>query len=142
MTVSEIMSRNIEIIDPDFTLKQAAEKMAQLDVGYLPVGENDRLVGMITDRDLAIRGMAEGLDPNDARVRDIMTEKVVYCFEDQSVEDAAKIMEEKEVRRLTVLNKNKRAVGVCSIGDFANIRRPKRLSSEILEHVSAHHNSY
>jgi CBS domain-containing protein len=139
MLVSEVMSRNIEIIDPEYTLRQTAEKMRKLDVGYLPVGENDRLIGMITDRDITIRGTAKGMNPDKAKARDVMTKKVVYCFEDQTVEEAAKMMEDKEVRRLTVLNRDKRAVGVCSLGDIANATGDQRLCRELLESVSAHH---
>jgi len=138
MLVGEVMSHDVEIINPDFTLQEAAKKMKDLDIGYLPIGENDKLVGMITDRDITVRATAKGLDPKKNKIRDIMTKKVVYCFEDQPVEDAVKKMEENQIRRLTVLNKNKRAVGVIAIGDIA-VTGEGKLTSEVMENVSAHH---
>jgi len=129
----------VEYISPEINLKEAAQIMKDMDIGFLPVGENDRLVGMVTDRDIAIRAVAKGLDPNKTKIRDIMTKEVIYCFEDQPVEEAAAMMEEKQVRRLSVLNRNKRLVGICSLGDIAAINRNRKLSGEILESVSAHH---
>ena len=138
MKVNELMSEDIQIIDPDFTLQEAAEKMRKLDIGFLPIGENDKLVGMITDRDITIRGTAKGLDPKKTKIRDLMTPKVIYCLEDQPIEEAVKKMEDNQVRRLTVLNKDKRAVGVLSIGDLA-VSGNGKLTSEVIENVSAHH---
>ena len=139
MLVKELMSTNVEYITPDTSIKRAAEIMKDKDIGFLPVGENDRLVGMITDRDIAIRAVAGGMDPNTAKVREVMTKDVVYCYEDQPVEEAASMMEEKQVRRLSVLNRDKRLVGICSIGDIANINQDSKLSGELIESVSAHH---
>lgn len=138
MKVGELMSKDIEIINPDFTLQQAAEKMRTLDVGYLPIGENDRLVGTITDRDITIRATAKGMDPKETKIRDIMTSKVIFCFEDQPVEEAVKKMEDNQIRRLTVLDKNKRAVGVFSLGDLS-VSKDEELISEVIENVAEHH---
>lgn len=139
MLVKELMSPNAEYISPDLTIQQAAEKMNSLDVGYLPVGENDKLVGSITDRDITIRAVAKGMDPSRTPVRDVMTKEIIYCFEDEPVEKAAKKMEDHQVRRLTVLNRNKRLVGICSIGDIAQRRSNRKIIPEIMESVSAHH---
>lgn len=139
MLVKELMSPKAEYISPDFTIQQAADKMNTLDVGYLPVGENDKLVGTITDRDITIRAVAKGMDPSRTHVRDVMTKEIFYCFEDEPIEKAAKVMEDHQVRRLTVLNRNKRLVGICSIGDIAQRKSNRKLSGEIMENVSAHH---
>src|SRR3954466_11863099 len=103
MRVSEVMTRGVECISPDATLQEAAARMKSLDVGPLPVCDNDRLVGMVTDRDITVRATAEGEAPTDVRVRDIMTLEVFWCFEDQDAAEAARLMEQKQVRRLVVL---------------------------------------
>jgi CBS domain-containing protein len=118
MEISKIMHRDVKIISPDETLRDAAAAMRKLDVGVLPVGEHDRLVGMITDRDIAIRGIAEGKGP-DTKARDVMSQEVKYCFEDEAVEHVAENMAELQVRRLPVLNRDKRLVGIVSLGDLA-----------------------
>lgn len=137
MQIKEIMTPQVEYIHPDTTIKEAAAKMKQLNVGIMPVEENDRLVGMITDRDIAIRSSAEGQDPKTQKVRDVMTKKVVYCYEDDSVEQVGKIMQEHQIRRLIILNRNKRLVGICSLGDLA-LTAQNQLSGEVLEKVSEH----
>lgn len=118
MNVAEVMTTQVEIISPQQTIGDAAQLMQQLDTGVLPVGENDRLVGMLTDRDIVIRAIAQGRGP-DTPVREAMTESVLYCFEDDSVEDAAKQMAEAQVRRLPVMNRDKRLVGIIAVGDLA-----------------------
>jgi CBS domain-containing protein len=112
------MTCDVRIAGPDQTIRQAALAMAECDAGILPVGENDRLVGMITDRDIAVRGVAEGKGP-DAKVRDVMSAEVRYCFEDEAVEDVLRNMAELQVRRLPVVNREKRLVGIISLGDLA-----------------------
>lgn len=137
MRLKEIMTRHVECINPDDTLTRAAEMMRDLNVGCLPVcGGDDRLAGMITDRDITIRGTAEGRDPESSRVEDIMTPEITYCFENDSVDDAARIMEEKQIRRLAVLNRDKRLVGIVSLGDIAVKTGDRRLSAEALEQIS------
>jgi CBS domain-containing protein len=118
MKVSEAMTRKVCLASPDQTIREAAIEMATHDCGILPVREGDRLVGMITDRDIAVRGIAKGLGP-DAKIREVMTRDVKYCFEDDDVEDVAENMAEIQVRRLPVLNAEKRLVGIVSIGDLA-----------------------
>jgi CBS domain-containing protein len=111
--------------------------MKELDVGMLPVcGDNDRLVGTLTDRDITIRAVAEGLDPRTALVRDVMTPSVVYCFEDEDVEEAARLMKDNQVRRLVVLNRDKRLVGIVSLGDLAVDTGDEHLAGSALEAVS------
>jgi CBS domain-containing protein len=118
MKVSEIMTRGVEIASPDDTIQQAAGRMAELDAGVLPVGENDRLVGMLTDRDIAIRAVAQGKGP-DTKVREAMTPEVRYCFEDDDLDAVVQSMGENKVRRLPVLNQEKRLVGIVAFGDVA-----------------------
>jgi CBS domain-containing protein len=116
--VGEIMTRGVEVAKPDDSLQQAAARMAELDTGVLPVGEGDRLVGMLTDRDIAIRAVAQGKGP-DAKVRDAMTPEVRYCFEDEDLDDVVRNMGENKVRRLPVMSRDKRLVGIVSLGDVA-----------------------
>ena len=119
MLLRDVMTPHVEVIHPDATLREAAQKMKTLDVGPVPVCDGDRLQGMLTDRDITIRATAEGRDPNTTRVREVMTPDVVYCFEDQDVVEAARMMEERQIRRLVILNRDKRLVGIVSLGDLA-----------------------
>ena len=116
MKVGEVMTRNVRLASPDDTVRQAARVMAELDTGVLPVGEGDRLVGMVTDRDIAVRGVAEGKGP-DAPVREVMTPGVKYCFEDEDLDTAVQTMGDNKVRRLPVMSREKRLVGIVSLGD-------------------------
>src|SRR5882724_4198170 len=118
MKVNEAMTRRVRVANPKGTVQHAAQIMASLDVGALPVGENDRLVGMITDRDIAIRGIAKGKGPG-ARVQDVMTKDVKYCFDDQDVEEVTRNMADIQVRRLPVVDHDKRLVGILSLADIA-----------------------
>ena len=120
MKIGEVMTREVRIASPEQSLQEAAQMMEQNDFGALPVGENDRLVGMLTDRDIAVRGVARGVVPGQCKVREVMSAAVMYVYEDESVEDAARNMAVLQVRRLPVLNrKNKRLVGIVSLGDLA-----------------------
>ena len=119
MRVSEAMTREVRVATPGQTIRDVAKIMAEIDAGSMPVGENDRLVGMITDRDIAIRGVAQGKGP-DTPVREVMSDsKVLYCFEDDDLNDVAKNMGSEQVRRLPVVNKDKRLVGIVSLGNIA-----------------------
>jgi CBS domain-containing protein len=117
--VREVMTRHVEVAHPDSTLEEAAEKMKLFDIGPLPVCDGGRLVGLITDRDIIVRSVAQGEDPSRDRVRDVMTPEVIYCFEDQLVEEAARLMQERQVDQLPVLNRDQRLVGIVSLGDLA-----------------------
>ena len=127
MRIAEIMTQDPEVVTSDSILTDAALKMRELDVGMLPIGKDDRLVGMLTDRDITIRATAEGRDPTKTQVHEVMTQEVVYCFEDQDVLEAAKLMQEKQIRRLPILNQEKRLVGIVSLGDVAVHSGEKRL---------------
>jgi len=118
MRVNECMTRDVEIANPRETLRHAAQAMARIDAGALPVGENDRLVGMITDRDIAVRGVGKGRSP-DATVGEVMSKEVKYCFEDDDADDVLRNMAELQVRRLPVLDREKRLVGIISLSDLA-----------------------
>jgi CBS domain-containing protein len=131
------MTHSAECARPSDSLAHAAERMRELDCGSLPVcGDSDKLVGMITDRDITIRGTAESCDPAGTRVADVMSPGIFYCFEDEDVAAAAQLMEEKQVRRLVVLNRDKRMVGIVSLGDIAVRNHDDRLSGEALERIS------
>ena len=136
MQIKEIMTRNVECVRPTDTLETAARKMRQLDIGPLPVCENDRVTGMVTDRDITVRATAEGLDPMKATVREVMTPDIVYCFEDQDVRDAADTMAAQQIRRLVVLNRDKRMVGIVSLGDLAVDSGDKKKTGETVRAVS------
>jgi CBS domain-containing protein len=136
MQLMEIMTRDVEVIHPNATVEEAAEKMEALDVGPLPVCDGDRLVGMVTDRDITVRATAVGVDPGVVTVRDVMTPDVVYAFEDQDVREAARLMEQHQIRRLAVLDRDKRLVGIVSLGDLAEDTRDEQMSGQVLKGVS------
>jgi CBS domain-containing protein len=118
MRVQEAMSRDVRVVNPGQTIRDVAKMMDEIDAGAIPVGEDDRLVGMITDRDIAIRAVALGKGP-DTPVRDVMSKDVKYCYEDEDLEHVAQNMGELQVRRLPVMNRDKRLVGIVSLGDIA-----------------------
>jgi CBS domain-containing protein len=136
MKIHEIMTQQVECIDPDTPIGKAASKMRDLNVGFLPVCDKDRLVGTVTDRDITIRSVAQGRDPRLAPVREIMSLEVFYCYEDDDVEHVAQTMQDKEVRRMLILNRQKRLVGVISIGDIAKASGEKQLAGETLGHIA------
>lgn len=136
MQLKEIMTSRVEVVDPESTLDQAASKMSQEDVGMIPVIEKDQPVGVITDRDIAVRAVAQHKDPATTKVRDVMTHEIVYCFDDQDIEEAAKLMEERQVRRLMVLDRGHRLVGVVSLGDLARQPGTQPKAGEVLNEVS------
>lgn len=131
MKVSEAMSRDVRIASPDETICDAAKAMAAIDAGALPVGENDRLVGMITDRDIAVRAVAEGKGP-DTPIREVMTRDVKYCFDDEDLQHVASNMGDTRVRRLPVVNRDKRLVGIVSLGDIAMVEGRAAASEAIM----------
>ena len=141
MQINNVMSRNVKTIAADQTVREAAAIMRQLDAGVLPVDEKDKLVGMITDRDIAIRGIAEGKGP-DTKIRDVMSHEVKYCFEDEDVEHVAENMAELQVRRLPVMNRDKRLVGIVSLGDLATHGSLPKTAKALhgISQQSGHHN--
>jgi CBS domain-containing protein len=136
MKVHDVMTQGCECIAPEKTLQEAAERMKVLDVGPLPVCDNDRITGMITDRDIVLRSVARGDDPTEARVCDAMTPAIEYCFEDDEVESAARQMTANRIRRLPVLDRDKRLVGIVSLGDIAVGAGDDRLSGKTLDRIS------
>jgi CBS domain-containing protein len=120
MQVSEFMTRDVRLIHPQDSIREAARQMRDLDVGSLPVADGDRLVGFVTDRDIVIRALANSGGP-DSPVREAMSDHVLYCFEDESVETVAANMGRNQVRRLPVLTREKRLCGIVALGDIANI---------------------
>lgn len=135
--IGEIMSREVELVTPDESLQNAARKMRLRDVGFLPICDGTRLVGTLSDRDIAVRAVAEGMDPKTTAVRDLACQKVVWCFEDEDVNQAARKRQAEQVRRLMVISrKNKQLVGVVSLGDLA-VNGTRALSGEVLESVAA-----
>ena len=136
MRIAEIMTRDPEVVPSDIFLKDAALKMQQLDVGMLPIRDGDRLVGMLTDRDITLRAVAVGSDPTKTQVRDVMTPEVSYCFEDQDISEAAKLMQEKQIRRLPILSREKKLVGIVSLGDVAVHSGAQKIVSDTIKQVS------
>jgi len=136
MRISEIMTPNFEMIDSTSTLIDAARKMKAFNVGFLPVQEGNNLIGVITDRDIVVRALAEGRDLGSTQVKDIISSDVVYCFEDDSVEEAVKLMEENQVRRLIVCRSDRTPVGIVSLGDLAVRSGQEELYGEALEQIS------
>jgi len=136
MRVNEVMTRDAECIRSDASLQEAAERMKELDVGALPVCDDDQLVGVLTDRDIAVRSVCAGDNPRAKRVRDTMTPQVFYCFDDDDVTKAAELMRAKQVRRLPVLNHDKRLVGIVALGDLAVESGAEQLAGHALEGIS------
>jgi CBS domain-containing protein len=136
MQIKDIMTRDPVVASPDATLRDAARTMRELDSGVLPIGEDDRLLGMLTDRDITVRATAEGKDPNATTVRDVMSSEVVSCFEDEDERAAAAKMEEHQLRRLVVLDRAERLVGIVSLGDLAIHTTDDRIAGEVAEAVS------
>lgn len=137
MLVRDCMTKNVELADPWMSLSDAARKMRDGDFGSLPIGENDRLVGMITDRDIVVRALADDKNPWETRIRDIMSGPVLYCYDDQTLDEVAHNMGDNQVRRLPVLNRQKRIVGILSLGDLAQSRAAQDEVDEALSRISA-----
>ena len=138
MKVKEAMHNGVEWAAPQTPIPEIARRMRDLDIGAIPVGENDRLIGMVTDRDIACRAVANGADLGTLTARDAMSKGIFYCRDSEELEDALRIMEQKQVRRLPVINDQKRMVGILSLGDIADAT-PHELSGEVVAAVSAHH---
>jgi uncharacterized protein (DUF2267 family)/CBS domain-containing protein len=134
--IKQIETEHPEVISPEASLAEAAQKMKRLNVGTLPVCQGDELIGMLTDRDITVRAIAEGRDPKQTIVREVMTPEVVCCHEDEDITEAVRLMEEKQIRRLPVKDGHQRLVGIVSLGDLAVRTRNERLAGEVLERVS------
>jgi CBS domain-containing protein len=135
MKVSEAMTREVRLARPEQTIREVARLMGELDIGAIPVEENDRLVGMITDRDIAVRAVGEGRGA-DTPVRDVMSREIKYCFDDQSIDEVTQNMGDLRIRRLPVVNRDKRLVGILSLGDLAVENRWQDEAGEALGQIS------
>ena len=134
-TLKDVMSRDVRVIGPDETIKAAALQMLKGKFGMLPVGENDRMIGAISDRDIAIRAVAEGKDSS-TKVRELMSEGVIWAFENDSVDDGARLMSKHQIRRLPIVNADKRLVGIVALGDFAVDSADIEVAGEALSEIS------
>jgi CBS domain-containing protein len=137
MKVKDAMHAGTEWLPPTTPLVEIAKRMRDKDIGCIPIGENDRLVGMVTDRDITLRAVAAGGDYNKMTARDVMTKSIIFCRESEELADAVRIMEQKQVRRLPVINDQKRMVGMLSLGDVSH--KSREMSAEVMAAVSAHH---
>ena len=138
MNIREVMTPNPRTVSPQDSIQSAARIMRDEDTGAVPVVENGRPIGMVTDRDIACRAVANGADLGTLTARDVMSKGIFYCRDSEELEDALRIMEQKQVRRLPVINDQKRMVGILSLGDIADAT-PHELSGEVVAAVSAHH---
>jgi CBS domain-containing protein len=138
MKVREMMHKGVQWVAPDTPVATLARKMKQYDVGALPVGEDDRLIGMVTDRDIAVRAVADSKNVSKLTARDIMSKGIIWCRTTDNANEAARLMETKQVRRLPVIDENKRMVGMLSLGDISHAAS-QRTSTEVMRAVSAHH---
>ena len=136
MQLKDVMTPGVEVIAPEASIYEAAEKMSHLDIGPLPVCEGERLIGMLTDRDITVRAVAAGRDPLTTRVCEVMTPDVVYGFDDQDVHDAARLMEQYEIRRLPVLNRSQQLVGMVALSDLAVHPGNQPVAAEVLAQIS------
>lgn len=138
MKVRDAMHVGVTWVEPDTSVSDLARMMRDEDIGAIPVGENDRLVGMVTDRDIVCKGLADGKDTDSLTAREVMTGPIVYCRADEDIDDAVRIMEEHEIRRLPVINEDKRMVGMLSLGDIADCAS-RDLTAEVTRAVADHH---
>lgn len=136
MRIKEVITPEPLCISPDATLMEAAEDMKAMDVGILLICENDRVVGAITDRDITVRAVAKGCDPRTTRVSEVMSGEIIYCLDEHDVEDVAEIMEKGRIRRLPVLNQDKRLVGIITLGDIAARANENKIAGRVLSRIS------
>jgi CBS domain-containing protein len=136
MKLKNMMSTDVEMVELKNTLQEAAKKMESINAGVMPVVDDQRLVGMLTDRDITIRAVAAGKDPKTTKVGEVMTKEVVSCFEDQELEDAVTLMGEKQIRRMMILDRANKIVGVISLGDIATLLKDKEVSGTVLNQIS------
>jgi CBS domain-containing protein len=138
MKVKDAMHEGVTWVGPETSVQELARAMRDEGIGSIPVGENDRLIGMVTDRDIAIKAFADGKDPASLTARDVMHGPILYCRTEEDIDDAARLMEQHQVRRLPVIDENKRMVGMLSLGDIASASSPA-LTGEVTQSVAQHH---
>ncbi len=136
LKIQDVMTREMEIIDPDATVQEAAARMRHWDIGALPVCHGSHTFGIVTDRDLVIRAVAEGADPKAVLVRDVMSQELVACSPDSDITEAIRVMKEKRIRRLLVVDRHKRPVGIVSLSDIAR-HEPEEIAEEhVIDQIS------
>jgi CBS domain-containing protein len=138
MKVKDVMHRGVTWVEPNTSIRHIAQMMRDADIGSVPVGENDRLVGIVTDRDIICRGIADSADSNGLTARDVMSKPIIYCRTDDELEYALRIMEKNRIRRLPVIDENKRLAGILALGDISEIGG-QEMAGEVMRSVSAHH---
>jgi CBS domain-containing protein len=138
MKAKDAMHPGVTWVEPDTPVSELARLMRDGDIGSIPIGENDRLVGMVTDRDIVCKGLADGRDVESLTARDVMTGPIVYCRADEDIDDAVRIMEDHQIRRLPVIDEDKRMVGMLSMGDIADCAS-RDLTAEVTRAVADHH---
>ena len=138
MKVRDAMHAGATWVGPETPVSELARIMRDEDIGSIPIGENDRLIGMVTDRDIVIKGLIDGIDVATLTARDVMSGPILYCRADEEVEDAVRLMEEHEVRRLPVIDENKRMVGILALGDISSFAG-RDIAGEVIKAVSEHH---
>ena len=138
MKVKDVMHRGVTWVEPGTSIREIAQMMRDADIGSVPVGENDRLVGIVTDRDIICRGIADSADCNGLTARDVMSKPIIYCRADDELEYALRIMEKNKIRRLPVIDENKRLAGILALGDISEIGG-QEMAGEVMRSVSAHH---
>jgi CBS domain-containing protein len=136
MKISDVMTRDVAVVQPSTTIEEAADLMKSLDVGPLPVCDGERLIGMLTDRDITVRATAAGRSPATTLVSDVMTPDVFWVYEDEDVEAAARVMKQQQVRRVLVLDRDKRLIGIASMADLASDAADAMLTGEVVNWVS------
>ena len=136
MKIKEMMTKNVKVLPRNATVREAAKLMKDIDVGSIPVTENDQIVGMVTDRDIVLRSTAEGHNPGDVTVGDIMTGEFFFCYEDEDVKQAARVMSDHQVRRLPIVNRQNQLVGIVSLGDLSVDAGSDKVSGQTLENIS------
>ncbi len=137
MTIRDIMTRDVQVVGPDETIRKAAQLMDQLNVGVLPVCDGEKLVGMITDRDITVRATSAGMAPDQCRIADVMTTEPRYCYEDDPVNEVSRLMGDQQIRRIPVVDHSNRLVGIVSLGDLATDAKDERAAESALEQISA-----
>ena len=132
MKISEVMTRRPEVVRPGASIQDAAKKMDELNVGSLPVCDGERLLGMVTDRDITVRATSAGMNPGSTKVEEVMTAEVDYCYEDDSVGDAVAKMQKRQIRRLPIVDRDKKLVGIVALGDLAtDLDKPKKVAEAL-----------
>jgi CBS domain-containing protein len=138
MKVKDAMHPGVTWVGPETRITELARSMRDEDIGAIPIGENDKLIGMVTDRDITIKGLAYGRDVDSLTARDVMSGPILYCRADEDIDDAVRLMETHQVRRLPVIDENKRMVGILSLGDVAS-STSRELLGEVVQQVAQHH---